>query len=407
MPFPLGAALTAGGSLLGGLFGSIGSAVQGSKNRSQQWKILQAQQAYNDSVISRNEAFAREAWDYNSPVNVRARLEEAGYNPYLTDASLGSAQAVSSSSGSASLPSPTETNPLAPLGAAVSSLGSSFQDFLTKQKAIDSQQVSNDIQTYEFQKQKDNDAVKSGDMSAYFAPGYQQIFQIENARNQSNISATQAAVLKMKEDFYTSAYIDENGQPIVDENGEAVNNFVVENLSQVQSAAKGVEKLLQDIQQGKVNLENAQVDTLIKKYTHDYLQPAQLANLQKQLSVLQSQIYANNASARYNLSAAFNQMQQGITAKTLLPGLSSKLGYEADKAFYDSSISEILSKGHYLDYLDRKLDYDSSIPYQEWKKDGFLSGFANNIVGGVFRLAGDYLKSGVGPVIGPILKYAK
>lgn len=58
---PLAAAIGAGGSLLGGILG------RSSESRAQKRQI----------------AFAREEREYNKPINVRARAEEAGFNPLL------------------------------------------------------------------------------------------------------------------------------------------------------------------------------------------------------------------------------------------------------------------------------------------------------------------------------------
>ena len=86
MPFPLGAAIGAAGSVLGSLIGGVtSSAAQRRANatniqiaretNAQNYRIFQEQQQFNENQFNR--------WlDYSTPAAQRQRYEDAGINPY-------------------------------------------------------------------------------------------------------------------------------------------------------------------------------------------------------------------------------------------------------------------------------------------------------------------------------------
>lgn len=89
-----GSLIGAGGSVAGGLIGGIfGNKAQRSANRTnlqiaretnaQNYQIFKEQQEYNEHMYNQ--------WlDYNSPINQRARYEQAGINPYMAMSNIGS-----------------------------------------------------------------------------------------------------------------------------------------------------------------------------------------------------------------------------------------------------------------------------------------------------------------------------
>lgn len=107
----LGAGLAAGvGSLVGNIFGTKSS-------NSQNMKINQMNNEFNAREAEKARQYQTEMWnktnEWNSPKNVRNRLEKAGYNPYLglDSSNVGTAQSAGSSS-PASAASPIQNNPL-------------------------------------------------------------------------------------------------------------------------------------------------------------------------------------------------------------------------------------------------------------------------------------------------------
>lgn len=98
------------GSLVGNIFGTKSS-------NSQNMKINKMNNEFNAAEAEKARLYQTEMWnktnEWNSPKNIRKRLEEAGYNPYLgmDSSSVGTAQNTGSSS-PASAASPIQNNPL-------------------------------------------------------------------------------------------------------------------------------------------------------------------------------------------------------------------------------------------------------------------------------------------------------
>lgn len=111
----IGAAIGAAGSLASGVVNAIGNNRQGSKNRKHQLQMQKIQNEWASSESQKSRDFAKSMFDasndWNSAKNQRARLEEAGLNPYLMMnggnagmAQSTSSQSVSGSSGSGGAP---------------------------------------------------------------------------------------------------------------------------------------------------------------------------------------------------------------------------------------------------------------------------------------------------------------
>lgn len=111
----IGAAIGAAGALAGGVVNAIGNNRQGSKNRKHQLEMQRIQNEWASSESQKSRDFAKSMFDstneWNSAKNQRARLEEAGLNPYLMmnggsagTASSTSANTVSGASGSGGTP---------------------------------------------------------------------------------------------------------------------------------------------------------------------------------------------------------------------------------------------------------------------------------------------------------------
>lgn len=107
----VGAGIATGiGSLVGNIFGTRSS-------NSQNMKINKMNNEFNAREAEKARQYQTEMWnktnEWNSPKNIRKRLEEAGYNPYLgmDSSNVGTAQSAGSSS-PASAASPIQNNPM-------------------------------------------------------------------------------------------------------------------------------------------------------------------------------------------------------------------------------------------------------------------------------------------------------
>lgn len=108
--------LSAVGLGLGAVSG-FGNIFSSARSNSQNMKINRMNNEFNAREAEKARQYQTEMWnktnDWNSPKNIRKRLEEAGYNPYLgmNSSNVGTAQSVGSSS-PASAASPIQNNPI-------------------------------------------------------------------------------------------------------------------------------------------------------------------------------------------------------------------------------------------------------------------------------------------------------
>lgn len=100
-----------------GAISGIGNIFSSAHSNSQNMKINRMNNEFNAREAEKARQYQTEMWnktnEWNSPKNVRKRLENAGYNPYLglDSSNVGTAQSVGSSS-SASAASPIQNNPV-------------------------------------------------------------------------------------------------------------------------------------------------------------------------------------------------------------------------------------------------------------------------------------------------------
>ena len=106
-----------GAGLVSGAASLVGDALGIRSSNSKNMQINKMNNDFNAAEAEKARRYQSEMWnktnDWNSPKNVRKRLEEAGYNPYLglDSSNVGTAQSVGSSS-SASAASPIQNNPM-------------------------------------------------------------------------------------------------------------------------------------------------------------------------------------------------------------------------------------------------------------------------------------------------------
>lgn len=100
-----------------GAVSSIGNVFTSARSNSQNMKINRMNNEFNAREAEKARQYQSEMWnktnDWNSPKNVRKRLQEAGYNPYLglDSSNVGTAQSAGSSSPASAAP-PIQNNPV-------------------------------------------------------------------------------------------------------------------------------------------------------------------------------------------------------------------------------------------------------------------------------------------------------
>lgn len=106
-----------GAGLISGVGSAIGNIIGTKSSNSQNMKINQMNNEFNAREAEKARQYQTEMWnktnDWNSPKNVRKRLQEAGYNPYLglDSSNVGTAQSAGSSSPASAAP-PIQNNPV-------------------------------------------------------------------------------------------------------------------------------------------------------------------------------------------------------------------------------------------------------------------------------------------------------
>ena len=235
-PF-FGSIVSAGGSLIGGAFNSIfGSASQrreNARNRAHQELMLQKQQDYNDKINAENREWTTES-------NVRRRIEDAGYNPYLYNGQASANAVNSNSAGSASPESaPATFNPS--FGQALQNAGSSFaqsyNSFVNSSKEsydLKQQQVRDEFFNKEYN-------VQGGEQSA------QTQSNINLALSQANKNDAEKLGTELINNALGQQAVDANGTPMTKPDGTPMTIADQRALGDNKKQAKEIELIGENI----------------------------------------------------------------------------------------------------------------------------------------------------------------
>ena len=235
-PF-FGSIVSAGGSLLGGAFNSIfGSASQrreNARNRAHQELMLKKQQEYNDKINAENREWTTES-------NVRSRIEQAGYNPYLYNGQASANAVNSNSAGSASPESaPATFNPS--FGQALQNAGSSFaqsyNSFVNSSKEsydLKQQQVRDEFFNKEYN-------VQGGEQSA------QTQSNINLALSQANKNDAEKLGTELINNALGQQAVDANGTPMTKPDGTPMTIADQRALGDNKKQAKEIELIGENI----------------------------------------------------------------------------------------------------------------------------------------------------------------
>lgn len=290
-PF-FGSIVSAGGSLIGGAFNSIfGSASQrreNARNRAHQELMLQKQQEYNDKINAENREWTTES-------NVRSRIEQAGYNPYLYNGQASANAVNSNSAGSASPESaPATFNPS--FGQALQNVGNSFAQSYNSF-------VNSNRQQYDLNQQKVRDDYFN---KTYGVSGGEQTAQTESniklALSQANKTDAEALGTKLLNDSLGQQALDANGTPITKPDGTPMTVAEQRALGENKVQAKQIEELVEKI---KIAASEGDLKKL-EVAKANYLEKAgawgiEVETARQTLNEIISKIKMNNANASLTL----------------------------------------------------------------------------------------------------------
>ena len=385
----VGAALVgAASSLFGGAVNSGNSWAK--QQRQNDWNVkvqdyfLKKQQDYNDKINQQN-------FDWQDESNVRARIEKAGYNPYLYN---GQASAQSVAGNSAGAP-PSENMPSGydgSLGQGISNMGNSFA------------QVLGAMQDY---KNKDQEYQRNALADAYVNQqtganggvlGATSYAQIQQANSVANLNEVVRFHQNMMNGIDQLQYTDENGVPQTNPDGSPMTLAQANGLGMSRQSMINVEKAVKEISLLASQGKSIDLDNIVKKWKLDNGYHVQELNLLKtQVRQLQSQIVLNNANAFLAQMQAKTQtfMQDNLFANTQYINTQNsnaklRLPYELSNLASQGDLIDKQSHGLGLDNLLKKKTYSSrSImePFNTYT-NGFLTPQGVSTVTGI---AGSFL----------------
>lgn len=314
------AAISGGASLLGGL---LGGASQAKINKSnQQFQQQQALQSHDWSVQDATTAYQRQQQlmvdqeNYNSPDAARARLEQAGYNPFLADGSAAGNVTSVPNVQQANEPSQPavmqQGSVLSGLAQGIQSASGSFASMysaLASSKAQVAQSNFVDSQNQRYQRQsnlKVSDTPGGVQSYAVDQQYYASVAQIQAYNASANRDAATSAYQSMLNTMYSSTAVDEAGNVIYNADGSTMTNMQYDKSLEQQATYAKVQSLTQDAIELAAQGRNIDIDTLIKKYDLENMMPQQLAMLKASTSQVMSQIALNNADAHKAYADAFD-----------------------------------------------------------------------------------------------------
>ena len=324
------ALIGAGAAIVGGILSSSGASRKQRRDQdfqremwarqvAQQDKVNAQQMAYQDKVNAENREWSRES-------NVRQRVEAAGYNPYLYNgqASANSVGTASSTNLGNSVTAPTANtseNEYEGIGSALSNVGSimaqgvkTAQDAytLSRGKAVD--------------KQNDKAAgVKGGTESA------QAQATLEASKQEARVKAATATAQEIQNGLSQMQAYDESGQALTDEStGRPLTLAQQRARGEQTQLFKSIDKLTQDIVNGRLSEENMHWDALLKQYNFTYLQPEQRDFLHQQVQNLIAEYEKINAETRVlHTQVGLNKSQTALNySGSALNAVLSKLNLQ-------------------------------------------------------------------------------
>lgn len=282
----LGTLLNLGGSLLGGLFGASSAKKRQQQAIENQWRMFNAQIEHQDKVNQQAMAFQREMnqenRDWNTESNVRQRIEDAGYNPYLYQNGAMSANTSSSTplAQNVAPTSPTElSEPYGEFANSALNVARGVADILKTKQDIKKTAVDAATQDYLLNRQQKKDNHLIGGQTLPVTEAETAFYNLNSAISDSIVSQVQAHIAQLTDTLYNAPAVDENDQPVTDETGRQLTMFEASKRSELKSNYKQLDKLLNDISKVKSETDLNKVKQKLDKYDLDFLKPAELGQI--------------------------------------------------------------------------------------------------------------------------------
>lgn len=295
--------LPLGTTLLGGFLNGMSSSRQQKRAIENQWNMFQAQIAHQDKVNQQAMAFQREMnrenMDWNNESNVRQRIEDAGYNPYLYN---NGAMAANTSSSTPLAQNVAPTSPVVlpdALGSFTNTaldVARGVADILKTKQDVKKTAVDTAMQDYILYRQKAKDNYDIGGAKLPQLETQQAFYEVERAANLAVQEQVNAQLATMRQALFSSPAVDENDQPVTDETGRQLTMYEASGRAEFKSNMKQLDKLLTDISYVKTESDLNKIKKKLDEYDLNFLKPAQLAQIYAGINEIGAKIKQINAS---------------------------------------------------------------------------------------------------------------
>lgn len=331
--------ISAGAGVLNGIVGAFGANKRQKRAIQNQWAMFEAQKQHQNEVNQRAMAFQREMnqrnEDWNNEVNVRQRIEDAGYNPYLYNNGAMAAN-VNQSTPLAQNVAPTSPvdlpDPFSEFAhSAIDSVKGIADILLTKQNTRNiAANAAN--QEYMLGRQKYKDSQKYAGYDLPTAEAQLTHTQLEDARQLMIKDTVEANLATMTENISKSLAFDENDQPITDESGRQLMLKEVSDRSLLKSNEKLLDKIKAEIRRVEEESDLTKVKKKLEKFNLDNLAPAQVKEVYATIDRIESEIIQKKAAAEFIGEQAKTERVKRL-GEVIRNGYNAKLydDYDSDK----------------------------------------------------------------------------
>lgn len=298
--------ISAGAGVLNGIVGAFGANKRQKRAIQNQWAMFEAQKQHQNEVNERAMAFQREMnqrnEDWNNESNVRQRIEDAGYNPYLYQ------NGAMASNVNQSTPLAQNVAPTSPVDlpdpfsefahSAIDSVKGIADILLTRQNTRNiAANAANEEYMLGRLKYKDSKLYAGNDLPT--AEAQLTHTQLENARQLMVKNTVETNLAIMNENIAKSLAFDENGQPITDESGRHLMLKEVSDRSLYKSNEKLLDKIRAEIRSIKEASDLTKVKKNLDQFNLDNLAPAQVKEIYNTIDRIQAETEQHKAATDF------------------------------------------------------------------------------------------------------------
>lgn len=333
--------LPAAAGVLNGVVGAFGANKRQKRAIQNQWAMFEAQKQHQNEVNEKAMAFQREMnqrnEEWNTESNVRQRIEDAGYNPYLYQNGAMSAN-VNQSTPLAQNVAPTSPvdlpDPFTEFSQSAIDSVKGIADVLLQRQNVRKVAASAATEEYMLDRQQRKDNQKYAGLDLPTAEAWITHSNLEESKQRVIQQTVLTELATLKASAYKAPAFDENDQPITDESGRQLTMSEASDRSLLKSNLKQLDKLFAEIENIKSLSDFNKVKKQLEQYNLDFLAPAQLAQIHQSISEIGARIKEIDASAKFTAEQTKTE-RVNRTGEEILNGIKAKdyKNYNVDKWF--------------------------------------------------------------------------